>query len=100
MTIPELYPDLVRLLADYFSRERARNGARYQDAVLAFALTEPYLALLQTASDAKAILESETDLVAFEAFLQASGYDFGELGDGVTATDWLSDVVMLISSAV
>jgi hypothetical protein len=100
VTIPELYPDLARLLADYFSRERSRNGARYQDAVLAFALTEPYLTLLQTASDAKAILESEADLAAFEGFLRDSNYDFAELGDGVTARDWLSDVVMLISSAV
>jgi hypothetical protein len=100
VTIPELYPDLARLLADYFSGERGRNGARYQDAVLAFALTEPYLTLLQTASDARAILESESELSAFDVFLQASGYDFDQLGDGVTARDWLSDVVMLISSSV
>ena len=100
MTIPELYPDLARLLADYFSGERTRNGARYRDAVLAFALTEPYTTLLQTASDARAILESGSDLAAFEAFLTEQRYDFGELGDGVTPSDWLSDVVMLISSAV
>jgi hypothetical protein len=100
MTIPELYPDLARLLVDYFSRERARNGARHQDAVLAFALTEPYVTLLQTASDARAIVESKSELAAFEAFLREMGYDFGQLGDGVTASDWLSDVVTLISSAV
>lgn len=68
--------------------------------MLAFALTEPYLTLLQTASDAKAIIESEPDLAAFEAFLAEQGYDFAQLGDGVTARDWLSDVVMLISSSV
>jgi hypothetical protein len=68
--------------------------------VLAFALTEPYITLLQTASDARAILESEPELVAFQYFLDEMGYDFGELGDGVTARDWLSDVVLLITSAV
>lgn len=51
-------------------------------------------------SDARAILESESELAAFEAFLGEMGYDFGQLGDGVTASDWLSDVVTLISSAV
>ena|SRR2546423_12822175 len=100
ITIPELYPDLARLLTEYFTRERARNGAHYQDAVLAFALTEPYVTLLQTASDARAILESEPELAAFQYFLNEMGYDFGQLGEGVTARDWLSDVVLLITSAV
>jgi hypothetical protein len=100
MTIPELYPDLARLLADYFTLERERNGSWYQDAVLAFALTESHGTLLQTASDAKAILESQSELEAFEHYLAEMGWDFGDLGAGVTPRDWLSDVVTLIASAV
>ncbi len=100
ITIPDLYPDLARLLADYFTGERGRDGAHYQDAVLAFAITESHPTLLQTVSDARAILESPGELAAFEYYLSESGYRFGELGDGVTASDWLSDVVMLIASAV
>jgi hypothetical protein len=100
MTIPELYPDLARLLIDYFSLERARDGSRYQDAVLAFALTESHGTLLQTASDARAVLESESDLRAFESYLSEMGFDFGQLGPGVKAQDWLSDVDMLIRSAL
>jgi hypothetical protein len=100
MTIPQLYPDLARMLSAYFSLERARGGAYYRDAVLVFVLTESHTTLLQTLSDARAILGSETDLRAFDAFLVASGFDFGQLGDGVTARDWLTDVVMLISSSV
>ncbi|NUP56183.1 MAG: hypothetical protein HOQ19_10140 [Gemmatimonadaceae bacterium] len=100
LTIPQLYPDLARLLSAYFALERSRNGARYRDAVLVFVLTESHATLLQTLSDARAILGSETDLRAFEAFLVETGFEFGELGDGVTARDWLSDVVMLIASSV
>jgi hypothetical protein len=100
MTIPQLYPDLARLLETYFSLERSRNGAYFRDAVLVFVLTESHGTLLQTLSDARAILASEADLRAFEAYLHGTGFDFGELGDGVTARDWLSDVVMLISSSV
>jgi hypothetical protein len=100
LTIPELYPDLAHLLGSYFSLERAREGAHYQDAVLVFVLTESHGTLLQTLSDARAILGSETDLRAFESYLVEGGFHFGQLGDGVTARDWLSDVVMLISSSV
>ena len=100
MTIPELYPDLAKLLAEYFSLEHARDGARYQDAVLVFVLTESHPVLLQTASDARAILASESELRAFEAFLGEAGLDFAQLGSGVTASDWLNDVVSLISSSV
>jgi hypothetical protein len=100
MTIPQLYPDLARLLESYFSLERARAGARYQDAVLVFVLTESHGTLLQTLSDARAILGSETDLRAFESYLVETGFEFGQLGDGVTARDWLTDVVALISSSV
>lgn len=88
------------LLADYFSGERARDGARYQDAVLAFALTESHPRILQTASDARAILGSESELAAFERYLAEMDYDFGELGEGVTASDWLSDVATLLASSV
>ena len=100
LTIPQLYPDLARLLQSYFELERARAGANYRDAVLVFVLTESHATLLQTLSDARAILASDTDLRAFESFLVESGFDFGQLGDGVTARDWLSDVVMLIASSV
>lgn len=100
MTIPDLYPDLVRLLSAYFTLERARNGAHYQDAVLVFVLTESHATLLQTLSDARAILGSETDLLAFESYLVEAGFHFGQLGDGVTARDWLADVAALVSSAV
>lgn len=100
LTIPQLYPDLARLLQSYFELERARAGANYRDAVLVFVLTESHATLLQTLSDARAILASDTDLRAFESFLVESGFDFGQLGAGVTARDWLSDVVMLIASSV
>ena len=100
LTIPQLYPDLARLLRSYFELERARAGANYRDAVLVFVLTESHATLLQTLSDARAILGSDTDLRAFESFLVESGFDFGQLGDGVTARDWLSDVVILIASSV
>ena len=100
MTIPELYPDLARLLAEYFSLEKARDGARYQDAVLVFVLTEPHERLLQALSDARSILGSDSELRAFEAFLAETGLDFSELGPGMTAGDWLSDVVALIASSV
>lgn len=100
MTIPQLYPDLARLLSDYFTLERERDGSRYQDAVLAFALTETHATLLRTLSDARTILDSESELAAFEHYLAGQGFDFGKLGDGVTGRDWLSDVVMLISSSV
>ena len=100
MTIPQLYPDLARLIDAYFTLERTRDDARYQDAVLVFVLTESHGTLLQTLSDARAILGSETDLRAFESYLVETGLDFGQLGDGVSARDWLSDVVMLISSSV
>ena len=100
MTIPELYPDLARLLSSYFALERSREGAHYQDAVLVFVLTESHGTLLQTLSDARAILGSETDLRAFESYLVETGFEFGQLGDGVTAGEWLADVVMLISSSV
>ena len=99
-TIPELYPDLARLLCAYFSMERGRNGAYYRDAVLVFVLTESHATLLQTLSDARAIMGSETDLRAFESYLAENGFDFGQLGDGITTRDWLSDVVMLIASSV
>jgi hypothetical protein len=100
MSIPQLYPDLARMLGSYFSLERAREGAYYRDAVLVFVLTESHGTLLQTLSDARAILASENDLRAFESYLHANGFEFGQLGDGVTARDWLADVVMLISSSV
>jgi hypothetical protein len=100
LTIPELFPDLARLLGSYFALERVRNGARYQDAVLVFVLTESHGTLLQTLSDARAVLGSETDLRAFEAYLVETGFEFGQLGHGVTARDWLADVVMLIASSV
>ena len=100
LTIPQLYPDLARLLSAYFALERARGGAHYRDAVLVFVLTESHATLLQALSDARAILASETDLRAFEVYLADAGLEFGELGDGVTARDWLEDVVMLISSSV
>ena len=100
ITIPELYPDLARLLAEYFSIDQARKGARYQDAVLVFVLTESHQTLLQTSSDAKAILGSESELRAFESFLAEAGLHFSELGAGVTAADWLTDVVSLIASSV
>lgn len=100
MTIPEIYPDLARLLAEYFSLEQTRDGARYRDAVLVFVLTESHPTLLQAASDARAILSSESELRAFEAFLSEAGLHFSELGSGVTAADWLTDVVSLISSSV
>lgn len=100
LTIPELYPDLASLLSSYFTLERAREGARYQDAVLVFVLTESHGTLLQTLSDARAILGSETDLRAFGSYLVATGFDFAQLGDGVTPRDWLTDVVMLIASSV
>lgn len=100
LTIPQLYPDLARMLASYFALERTRNGASYRDAVLVFVLTESHATLLQTLSDARAILASDTDLRAFESYLVETGFEFGQLGDGVTARDWLTDVVMLISSSV
>jgi len=100
LTIPQLYPDLARLLSAYFALERSRNGAHYRDAVLVFVLTESHATLLQTLSDARAILASETDLRAFESYLREAGFEFGTLGDGVTARDWLSDVVALIASSV
>src|SRR3954469_18427945 len=100
MTIPQLYPDLARLLETYFALERTRNGSYFRDAVLVFVLTESHGTLLQTLSDARAILASEADLRAFESYLVETGFEFGQLGDGVTARDWLSDVVMLISSSV
>jgi hypothetical protein len=56
--------------------------------------------LLQTSSDAKAILASESELRAFESFLAETGLEFSELGAGVTAGDWLTDVISLISSSV
>ena len=99
-TIPELYPDLARMLCSYFSLERGRDGAFYRDAVLVFVLTESHGTLLQTLSDARAILGSDTDLRAFESYLADNGFDFGQLGKGVTARDWLTDVVALISSSV
>lgn len=100
LTIPQLYPDLARLVSAYFALERSRNGAYYRDAVLVFVLTESHGTLLQTLSDARAILGSETDLHAFESYLLAGGFVFGQLGDGVTARDWLTDVVALIASSV
>jgi hypothetical protein len=100
MTIPEIYPDLARLLSEYFSRELAREGALYQDAVLAFVLTESHETLLRTKSDARTILESESELRALESFLAEKGFDFGQLGPGVTARDWLSDVITLISTSL
>ena len=100
MTIPQLYPDLARLLDAYFSLERTRQGAYFRDAVLVFVLTESHGILLQTLSDARAILGSEAELRAFEAYLVGAGFDFRQLGDGVTARGWLADVVMLITSSV
>lgn len=100
MTIPELYPDLTRLLGEYFSLENARNGARYRDAVLVFVLTESHPTLLQTASDARAILAVDSELEAFEAYVRQQGLDFSALGVGVTVEDWLADVVNLIASSV
>ena len=100
MTIPDLYPDLARLLSEYFSLESRRNGARYRDAVLVFVLTEPHATLLQTASDARAILAVDSELAAFEAFVRDMGLDFSTLGIGISAEDWLADVVSLIGSSV
>ena len=100
LTIPQLYPDLARLLSAYFALDRSRNGAHYRDAVLVFVLTESHGTLLQTLSDARAILGSLTDLHAFEAYLVQTGFTFGQLGHGVTARDWLTDVVTLISQSV
>jgi hypothetical protein len=100
MTIPDLYPDLTRLLAEYFSLESTRNGARYRDAVLVFILTESHPTLLRTASDARAILAVDSELQAFEAYVREQGLDFSALGVGVTVDDWLADVVSLISSSV
>jgi hypothetical protein len=100
MTIPEIYPDLARLLSEYFSRELAREGALYQDAVLAFVLTESHETLLRTKSDARTILDSESELRALESFLAEKGFEFAQLGPGVTAQDWLSDVVTLISTSI
>jgi contact-dependent growth inhibition (CDI) system CdiI-like immunity protein len=100
MTIPELYPDLARLLGEYFSLESQRNGARYRDAVLVFVLTEPHSTLLQTVSDAKAILAVDSELAAFESFVRDMGLDFATLGEGVTIEDWLADVIALISGSV
>lgn len=100
LTIPQLYPDLARLLSAYFALERTRNGAHYRDAVLVFVLTESHGTLLQTLSDARAILGSETDLLAFESYLIQTGFTFRQLGDGVTARDWLTDVVTLIAQSV
>jgi hypothetical protein len=56
--------------------------------------------LLQTKSDAKSILSSESELRAFESYLGETGLKFSELGAGVTAADWLTDVMSLISSSV
>jgi hypothetical protein len=39
-------------------------------------------------------------LRAFEAFLAEAELKFSDLGAGVTAADWLTDVVSLISSSV
>ena len=100
MTIPELYPDLARLLSEYFSLEHARQGAHYRDAVLVFILTEAHGTLLQTASDARAILAVDEELQAFEGFVREQGFDFASLGPGVTAEDWLADVVNLITTSV
>ena len=100
MTIPELYPDLARLLSEYFALESRRNGAQYRDAVLVFVLTEPHATLLQAASDAKAILAVDSELAAFEAFVEDMGLDFSTLGMGVNAEDWLADVIALIASSV
>lgn len=100
MTIPELYPDLARLLSEYFSLESSRNGARYRDAVLVFVLTEPHSTLLQAASDAKAILAIDSELAAFEAFVHEMGLDFATLGEGATVEDWLADVIALIAGSV
>ena len=100
MTIPEVYPDLARLLSEYFSRELARERALYQDAVLAFVLTESHETLLRTKSDARTILETDSELRALESFLAEKGFDFAQLGPGVTAQDWLSDVVTLISTSL
>jgi hypothetical protein len=100
MTIPEIYPDLARLLSEYFSRELAREGALYQDAVLAFVLTESHETLLRTKSDARTILESASELRALESFLAEKGFEFAQLGPEVTAQDWLSDVVALISTSI
>ena len=44
--------------------ERGRNGAYYRDAVLVIVLTESHATLLQTLSDARAILGSETEVRA------------------------------------
>ena len=100
MTIPELYPDLTRLLSEYFSLESRRNGAQYRDAVLVFVLTEPHGTLLQAKSDAKAILAIDSELAAFAAFVREKGLDFSTLGVGVTIEDWLADVITLIDSSV
>ncbi len=100
MTIPELYPDLARLLGEYFSLENARNGAHYRDAVLVFVLTESHPTLLRTASDARAILAVDAELQAFEAYVREEGLDFETLGPGVTAEDWLADDVNLTAPSV
>ena len=44
--------------------------------------------------------QGQGDLRAFESYLVVTGFDFGQLGPGVTARDWLSDVVLLIASSV
>ncbi len=100
MTIPEIYPDLARLLGEYFSLESRRNGAEYRDAVLVFVLTEPHGTLLQAKSDAVAILAVDSELKAFDAFVKEKGLDFSTLGVGVTVEDWLADVIALIGSSV
>jgi hypothetical protein len=63
-------------------------------------LTESHEVLLQTKSDAKSILSSESELRAFESYLTEAGLKFSDLGAGVTAADWLTDVMSLISSSV
>ena len=100
MTIPELYPDLTRLLSEYFSLESRRDGAQYRDAVLVFVLTEPHGTLLQAKSDAIAILTVDSELDAFRAYVSEMGLDFSTLGVGATVEDWLADVVSLIASSV
>jgi hypothetical protein len=100
MTIPELYPDLARLLGEYFSLESRRDGAQFRDAVLVFVLTEPHSTLLQAKSDAVAILAVDSELAAFEAFVREMGLDFSTLGVGIGVEDWLADVIALIGSSV
>ena len=79
---------------------RDGDGARYRDAVLVFILTESHPTLLQTASDARAILAVDSELEAFEAYVREMGLDFAALGERVTVEDWLADVVNLLGSAV